>query len=318
MEGTTSTNVPFGRSVPTRVQYVYDAMLFAGPVTVTGVRFRLDGGATAPQKTVDCELRCSTLPVPLTGLNADFQLNRGVDQTVVLPRQILVLPADTTAATPNPFLPELTFATPFAYDPSLGGLVLEIVVHGQPPGAYSIDATFVCSSPEVPVGPSSCPQSNGLSLGIESATTQVIWGRPWVARAFDVIPGNVVVLALGTIETGTWSGLTLPQNLAVAGAPGCFVSIDAAAVFFDAALADGTITFPFNIPNDPGVLGEWLRFQAATFDAAANPLGLVTSQASKVQVCGWEPVGRVWSNGLNAQFGTREIGVAAVVELLVQ
>jgi len=66
------------------------------------------------------------------------------------------------------------------------------------------------------------------------------------------------------------------------------------------------------------VLGEWLRFQSATLDAAANSLGLVTSQAQKVQVCGWEPVGRVWSNGISAALGTREIGVSAVVQLTVQ
>jgi hypothetical protein len=96
------------------------------------------------------------------------------------------------------------------------------------------------------------------------------------------------------------------------------VSIDAAAVYYDIAPPDGSVTFPFFIPNNPNVLGEWLRFQAATFDAAANALGLVTSQAQKVQVCGWEPVGRVWSNGITLASGTREMGVAAVIQVTVQ
>ncbi|HEB54207.1 MAG TPA: hypothetical protein ENI87_13220 [bacterium] len=317
-EGTTSTNVPFGRSTPTRVQYVYDGVLFQGPVTITGLRFRLDGGSTATTKVVDCEMSMSTMPTPLIAMNTDFASNRGADEAVVLSRQLLTLPAQGTAATPSPFLAEIPLTTAFVYDPSNGPLVLEVVVHGQPPGVYPLDATYVCNSPMVPVGPSSCLQSTGLPLGVESATTQVIWGRPWVARAFDAIAGNLVVLALGTVETGTWGGLSLPQNLAVIGAPGCYVSIDAAAVFYDVAQPDGSVTFPFSIPNNPQVLGEWLRFQAGTFDAQANALGLVTSQAQKVQVCGWEPVGRVWSNGVSATFGVREIGVAAVLQLTVQ
>lgn len=318
MEGTASTNVPFGRSTPTRVQYAYDAMLFAGPVTITGVQFRLDGGAVAPNKTVDCEISLSTLPLPLVQLSTQFALNRGADETNVLPRQILTLPSQASGTTPNPYLAEIPFSTPFAYDPANGGLVMEIVVHGQPPGAYSLDVTYVCSSPMSPVGPTSCLQSNGLPLGVESATTGVQWGRPWITRAYDMTPGDIVLMALGTRETGTWAGLQLPQDLAVVGAAGCFVSIDVAVSFFDTAAIDGTATFPFAIPNNPQLLGEWLRFQAGVFDAAANPLGLVTSQAQKVQVCGWEPVGRVWSSGTSAAFGTLEIGLSAIVQFSTQ
>lgn len=318
MEGSTFTNVPFGRSTPTRVQYVYDTMLFSGPVTITEVQFRLDGGVTAPNKVVDCEMSMSTLPSTLVALSTDFAQNRGADEATVLSRQLLTLPSQSIGAMPNGYLAPITLTTPFVYDPAQGGLVLEIVVHGQPPGAYVLDATFVCNSPLVPIGPTSCLQSNSLPLGVESATTQVLWGRPWVARAFDAVPGSVVVLALGTQETGSWAGLNLPQDLGVLGASGCFVSIDAAAVYYDIAPPDGSVTFPFFIPNNPNVLGEWLRFQAATFDAAANALGLVTSQAQKVQVCGWEPVGRVWSNGITLASGTREMGVAAVIQVTVQ
>lgn len=318
LEGSSSTNVPFGRSTPTRVQYVYDASLFPGPATITGVRFRLDGGATAAAKTVDCEFLMSTLPSSLVGLAVDFAGNRGADETVVLPRQLLTLPAQAVAATPNPLLAEIPFATPFAFDPAQGGLVLEIVVHGQPPGVYSLDVTWVCDSPEVPVGPLSCLGSNGLPLRAENATTQVIWGRPWIARVLDAVPGNLVLLALGSVETGVWAGLTLPQDLAPVGAPGCFVSIDASALWFAVATPAGSAQFPFTIPNQPQLLGEWIRFQGASFDPAANPLGLVTSQAQKVQVCGWEPVARLWANTITAAFGTREIGLAAVVQLSVQ
>lgn len=317
-EGTGATNVPFGRSTPTRVQYAWDAMLFAGPVTILGVSFRLDGGTTAASKQVDCEMHLSTLPVSLVNFGVDFASNRGSDETIVFPRQILTLPAQTTLATPSPFLASIPFAAPFAYDPANGGLVLEIVVYGQPPGAYSIDVTYVCDSPDVAVGPPACLGSANQPLLVESATSQVMWGRPWAARVRQAQPGAFVLLVLGTIDAGTWGGLTLPQDLGIVGAPGCFLSIDVAGSWFSLAGGDGSALFPFVLPNTPAAIGAWLRFQAAAFDAPANALGIVTSQAQKVSVCGWEPVARLWSSGITAAYGTREIGMSAVVRLTVQ
>ena len=317
-EGTGSTNVPFGRSTPTRVQYVYDAMLFQGPVTITALAFRLDGLTTAAAKMVDCEFRLSTLPHALTALATDFAGNRGADETVVLPRQIVTLPAGAVGASPNAFLLAIPLATPFSYDPSLGGLVLELVVHGQPPGGYTLDSTFVCNSPDLPVGPTACVGSNALPLRVASTSPQVMWGRPWVAQATQALPNALVVLSLGTMENGTWAGLPLPFDLQPIGAPGCFLSIDVAGSWAGVAASDGTCAFPFTLPNTPTAIGAWLRFQAAAFDANANALGLVTSQAQKAQVCGWEPVARLWSSGVTSLTGARETGVAAVVRFTIQ
>jgi hypothetical protein len=318
LEGTGSTNVPFGRSTPTRVQYVYDAMLFAAPATITAIAFRLDGLTAAAAKAVDCELRLSTLPSSLVGVSADFAANRGADETVVLPRQIVTLPAGTAVGAPNAFLPPIPLATPFAYNPAQGGLVLEIVVHGQPPGAYTLDATYVCSSPDLPVGPTSCVGSNGLPLRVASSSPQVMWGQPWTPLATQAQPGALVVLALGTMENGNWAGLPLPFDLQPVGAPGCWLSIDVAGSWAGVAASNGACAFPFTLPNTPAAIGAWLRFQAAAFDAGANALGLVTSQAQKAQVCGFEPVARVWSGGVTATTGARETGVAAVVRFTVQ
>ncbi len=313
-EGTAGTDVPFGRRAPARVQYVYDAVLFSGPVTITGVQLRLDGGAVADAKTVDCEIALSTLPHPLVQLSPRFAHNRGADEVAVLPRRLVELPSQASASVPTPFLAPISFDVPFAYDPRRGGLLMELVVHGQPAGAYLLDVSYLCTSPTAAVGPAPCRQSSGLPLGVESVTVGVQWGRPWIVRAFDALPGEVVVLALGTRETGSWAGLQLPQELAGVGAPGCFLSIDIAASFYDVATADGAARFTFAIPDDPQLLGKWMRFQAGGFDAAANSLGLVTSQAQKVQICGWEPVGRVWSEGVSSASGAVELGLSAVVQ----
>ena len=317
-EGTGFTNIPFGRSTPVRVQYAYDAMLFSGPHTITALQFRLDGDAAAAGKVVDCEIRMSTMPVTLVQMSPTFAVNRGSDETVVLPRQLLTLPGANASGTPSTFLPAIPLAVPFTHDPANGGLVIEIVVHGQPPGAYSLDVTYVCDSPESAIGPMSCAQSSGLPLRVESATTQVIWGRPWIARVLDVPAGAPVVLIAGSQESGPWGGFVLPQDLGMFGAAGCYLSIDAASSWFGVAGPDGTLTFPFVLANSPSTIGDWLRYQAAVFDPTANALGLVTSQARKVQVCGWEPVARVWASNVTSSIGTREIGVSAVVQITVQ
>jgi hypothetical protein len=317
-EGSTGTNVPFGRSTPVRVQCAYDPLLFAGPCTITAIALRLDGNATAASKQVDCELRLSTMAVGLVDIRADFATNRGADETVVLPRQTLILAGQSSPALPSPFLPAIPLAVPFAFDPARGALLLEVVVFGQPPGAYTLDATWICDSPESAFGPPACAPAAGLPLRVETATTQVLWGRPWVVRALDAPPGALVSLVLGTMESGTWNGLLLPYDLASLGAPGCFIATDLSTSFFQTAMGDGSATFTFAIPNVPWATGTWLRYQAGAVVGGANLLGVVTSQAKKVQVCGPEPVARVWATDLTATAGVRELGVAPVVRLTLQ
>lgn len=313
-EGTSSTNVPFGRSTPTRVQSCYDPLNFAGPVTITSLAFRTDGGIAANAKAVDCEVRMSTMAGDLLALSADFAANRGNDETLVLPRLQRNLPSVPAGGSPSAFLPAWPLATPFAYDPAQGSLLVEVLVYGQPPGAYSLDLTYACDSPEIAVGPAACQPPGTVPLRVESSTTQVMWGRPWVVRVLDAPPGALVTLVLGSRDSGAWQGFSLPQDLAPLGAPGCWLSIDVVTSQFGFALGDGSAPFPFVVPNLPAAVGSWFRFQAGALVPQANALGVVTSQAKKVEVCGWEPVGRVWASGLTASAGTLEIGVAPVVQ----
>lgn len=317
-EGSGTTNLPFGRSTAVRVQCIYDRRLFSQPVVLTALALRLDGGAVAAGKQVDAELRLSTAAAPLLGIGTDFAANRGSDERVVVPRQLWSLPGQASATTPNPFLPAVPFAVPFPYDPANGPLLVEFVVFGQPPGAYPLDITYVCDSPEVAIGPASCPLPGSGPLQVASATAQVMWGRPWTAQVLGAPPFGLTALVLGTIDSGPWQGFVLPADLAALGAPGCVLAIDAAVSLFAPAGFDGSASYGFGIPNDPGLVGYWIRFQGAALVPAANPLGLVTSQGRKVEVCGFEPVVRVWASGLAALSGALEVGVAPVVQFTVQ
>jgi hypothetical protein len=96
------------------------------------------------------------------------------------------------------------------------------------------------------------------------------------------------------------------------------VSIDIVDSFFQTALGDGTASFGFQVPNDPRLTGVWIRYQAGALTAGANALGVVTSQAKKIEICGFEPVVRVWSTGTSATDGLREVGTAPVLRVHAQ
>ncbi|MSR39280.1 MAG: hypothetical protein EXS02_10655 [Planctomycetes bacterium] len=317
VEGTTNTNVPFGRSSAVRVQCAYDRLLFSGPGTITELAFRFDGNVIGAGKIVDCEMRLSTMAVSLVAMSTDFATNRGADETIVLPRTLLTLAGQATAAAPSPFLSPIQLSVPFAYNPNGGALLLEILVYSQPPGSYSLDATFVCDSPEIAFGPTACAPPTGIPLRVESASTQVLWGYPLVIRTFDAVPNSLVMLSFGTLEASLWNGLLLPYDLTSFGAPSCYLATDPSAVFFHTSQGDGSSVFTFSVPNMPRLIGTWLRYQAGNLNASANALGVITSVGKKMQICGFEPVARVWASGVTSTVGVREMGVAPVLQIRI-
>ncbi len=310
IEGSSSTNVPFGRSGPMRTQIAYGGHLFAGVTTMTGLAFRLDGAATEVGKQVDVEVRMSTMTYGVPAIQPFFSSNRGADETVVFDRKNVQLPAGS-AQSPAPFSTQLPFDRTFTYDPAAGAAVLiEIIVHGQQVGTFSLDATFLCTSGFEYFGPAGCG-----SLQLNIPTAQVMWGRPAFIELSGVVPGTLTGLMLGSQEGGTWAGLSLPFDLASIGAPGCYVSTNLLAGFGMNADANGQAMYRLQIPSMPRLQNAWLHFQGLAADPLANPLGVVTSQAAKVEICGWEPVSRVYAPSLTANSGFREIGVAPVIEL---
>ncbi|MCA8942556.1 MAG: hypothetical protein KDB80_08385 [Planctomycetes bacterium] len=317
ISGSGSTNVPFGRSIPTRAQFVYDASLFGGqPWTFGTIEFRVQETMTAGAKGVDLEILASTSPNSVIATQHSFAANRGADETTVFSRKVLTLPAAGTGADPNPFDVTIPLDTPFTFDPSSGGsLVLEFVVYGQQPFAYTLDTAFVCDSPRGGYGPAGCGPVGGPTLKADSLTTQVTWGNALNLRVYDATPGATTAISFGYIESGTWNGIPIPFDLSVIGATGCSLSIDARYTFGQVADATGTGQLTMFLPSQPNLVGQWIRFQGFSLDPGANALGVTTSQAYKVQVCGWEPVARVYSNNTTSATGLREIGTAPVVRL---
>ncbi len=317
-EGTSFTNVPFGRSTPTRCQLAYDGALLPRAGNIESLALRIDGGQTVAGKQVELMVRASTGPTSVLALQATFALNVGADVRDVFARRLFDLPALTSAQTPNPFHLQIPFDAPLPYDPRNGAVLFDLTVFDQPPGVYPLDLTYVCDSPVQRYGPAGCGPQGGPALQVTAATTQVMWGQPLDLQVTAARPASIAGVFLGVIEQGPWAGITLPYDLTLVGAPTCHLSIDMSFSAFASANALGTATFPLTIPGRPELVGAAIRFQGFDIDPAANALGITTSQPAKVAVCGWERVGRVWASGANATIGAREVGLAPPVTLTLR
>src|SRR5690606_2019088 len=281
--GTGSTNVPFGRSTAVRLQAVYDSLLFApGPHSLDAIALRADEAAAMPGKRVDLELRLSTFAPGVVRVQSAFAQNRGPDETVVLDRRIVDLSAYPAPSDPQPFLTRLPFDRAFGYDPQAGALTCDFVVFGQAPGAYTLDATWLCDSPTEPFGAPGCGPT-GRPLRADSLTLHATWGASLALRVFDAPPGATTGLMLGTRESGTWGGVTLPFDLAGIGAHGCTLSLDPVAIANRTADATGQSVYEFFVPSIPTLVGTHVRFQGLAVDPSANPLGVSVSQAARLR-----------------------------------
>lgn len=313
-EGSGATNLPFGRPTPVRVQAAYDGGLFPAARRITALAWRPDGAAKPAAKRVEVEIRLSTMPSPLTWIRDEFRRNRGADETVALGRRWVVLPSSKSTARPRPFEVALALDRAFAYDPRKGPLLVEVVVHRQPAGAYPLDATWICDSPRAAYGPPGCGPAGKVLLA-DCPTRQVLWGKGVTLRLRNAPAKRGTMLFLGSIEKGTWKGIPIPIELSAYGAPGCWLAVDVLMAESRVADAGGQALYGFNVPSIPTLKGQWLRYQGAALAPAANALGVISSQARKVQVCGYEAVARVFATDTTATKGARELGVAPVLRI---
>lgn len=110
-----------------------------------------------------------------------------------------------------------------------------------------------------------------LALALSAAPVPVLGNT--LVYTTDNIPGSALftglLISLGAVDPG------LP--LGPIGAPGCHQYIDLNTAAVNILMGSPSVTFPFVIPNDAGFIGLPLCTQAAAFDLASNPLGVITS-----------------------------------------
>ena len=132
VEGNSSSAYPWGRGNSViRNQTILDSTNFLnqginGPVLLQGCRFRANGstttftGGTYNNVVIDI----STAAVDYLTPSTTFASNHGANLTNVLTGSVLV--GSTSGTTPSVWYVDITFATPFAYDPTLGDLCLDV------------------------------------------------------------------------------------------------------------------------------------------------------------------------------------------------
>lgn len=308
---TAGTNVPFGRPSTSRVQIAYGEVSAGSAVVIEALGFVI-GASAVTAKSVDLEVRLSTAANEPSALASDFAGNRGGDELIVRAQSPFALPA----ANPGDVV-WIDLEQPYFFDPAGGALLIELVQHARAPGTYAVESTTLCTSTTRAVGPTACPGSSG-ELTVRMLNQGLVWGAPLVLAVDGADPGAPTGLFMGSRSSGFYSGLTLPIPLASAGAPGCYLAIDILWTLVGSADASGRSVHTLAVPPRPALSGQELFLQGVALDRGANALGLVTSSAVAVDVCGHDDVARVWAGEATATIGVVENGVAPRLQLRIR
>ncbi len=122
-----------------RLQEVYSAANFSGPVTITGMAFRLDNSSTATAGKITIRVRLSTTTAQPDNLSSTFGANIGSNVKEVFPVGEVQINSKT-GSWPNAFDLNIPFATSFTYDPGKGNLLVDITTSAGAPGVF-VDAS---------------------------------------------------------------------------------------------------------------------------------------------------------------------------------
>lgn len=123
---------PFGCGGGSRYQQVWDAAAFGGPLTITSISFNLNSGG-GPINGGTYILSLSTTATAVNGIDdVAFGSNVGGDDTIIYSGTLASQFDGTTL---------LFSGFSFAYDDSMGNLLLDVKVSGISGGSNFFDAT---------------------------------------------------------------------------------------------------------------------------------------------------------------------------------
>lgn len=248
-----------------------------------------------------------TMAEPNT-VSSTFDTNLGPYATQVIRRKRFVLPAfPAPNRSPGNFDVVLPLDQSFSrqYDPvgpNPGGfmdLIVDARTYSSSGGAqglqYPLDAvtglgplgavTLHAPSPGATTGSIFVGEATviGLvgSLGAPRFATMQAEGVPSMGNSYDLVIQGAMpfgpVLFGGGSSRSTWAGTPLPIDLAILGAPGCFVLNNLEAVTPIAANASGTARLTYAVPNIINLRGREAFHQGIVLDQNANLLGVTTT-----------------------------------------
>lgn len=120
-------NAPFGNTTAARYQQIYSASGFdSGPIAISDIAFQNYGIGYLPTDYTRMTIALSTSRSIVGGLSNSFAMNTGEDAMVVFDSAVHI---DTTGQTLGDFNLIFPFYNQFHYNPSLGNLLVDIMIY---------------------------------------------------------------------------------------------------------------------------------------------------------------------------------------------
>jgi hypothetical protein len=294
--------IPFAWT-PTAYQQVHhrDSFSSKAPALITRLRFRLGRGYRNREgRWIDVQISMAASPNDNTTATALFANN-------VVPGTEVQVFTRKLVSLPN--VPDNSWAiAPFAFDvpfqfTGATHLSWRAIVWGND----NNDATFLY--PLDMWSFSGTSTTNGLFAGCRSAngaanaihTASVF--RPGQVSTFDAnsyVAGRNLptLLVIGTSGTA-WGSVPLPLDLAALGAPGCFLRNDILLTVPGTTSNDlyGAVSVQVAVPFRPDLFGAPVFTQVLFFEAAANSLGVFTSNGLAHTLGRNHGVARIFASG---------------------
>src|SRR5581483_3413809 len=123
-----------------RYQQVYAAGQFAGPATITALRFRRDASqASFSTSGISAQIDLAYAATSPSTISATFANNIGSGDVTVFNGTLSLSSSGT--GSPNPFDIVINLTTPFTYNPAQGNLLLDVRVFNSPVNSVFFDST---------------------------------------------------------------------------------------------------------------------------------------------------------------------------------
>jgi hypothetical protein len=256
-------------------------------------------GPLSQRFLLDFEIRVgSTTKTPATLSNVfaqNFDLGAPV---VVLPRTQLAFPDFVPGGPTSPadFFVTIPWVNTFAWNAAPGqSFLMQVTVFGNSYGGiaagYAFDAAggssiarLYGSGPAATSG--TLERGLGLVLGLRAETHTAVprlfsTNTPQIGDSFRVrveqARAAAPALMLLGFSDASWSGLPLPLDLSVLGAPGCALLVSPDLTLPFGTSAGGTGFLVYEVPNDLYLLGLAFYNQAWIAEPSTNALGYALS-----------------------------------------
>ena len=341
VEGIGGGAQPFGFGQPMRYMCIYNAeeLPFSGPVIMNGLWLRADHSTIPPDDSFAAK-QFLTITVAVSTSTARAETSQpkfgdyhGPDMSLVVVGANIALPPQPTTLgaggvpAPRPFNIPIVFKNPTFFDVSPvrlpygqfpKSLVVEFIISSQPTGSYLLDSPLICSSKVRWFGKQgprcvTSPHHQPLDISCDDSLKA---GGTVTFTVNEVPPNNPFAVILGTSNSGTWKGMTLPVDLTSYGGYDCYVNVDWVSTSTSTADPQGVGRANFSIPAGRSVVGLELLAQGIAYDISANPLLATTTLGIGTTVCGPLGVARISNLGnASATTGTYAYGSCMIFEV---